>query len=68
MAMSHRVFIAFAMEDKTDRDFLVGQAKNASSPFEFTDMSVKEPWDTDWKNQVRTRIKGWRRRDRAPES
>lgn len=28
-----RIFISFAMEDKTLRDFLVGQAKNEKSPF-----------------------------------
>ena len=46
-----RVFIAFAIEDKTYRDFLVGQAKLDKSPFEFVDMSVTEPWDTDWKTK-----------------
>lgn len=53
-----RVFIAFAIEDKVYRDFLVGQAKNDHSPFEFTDMSVKKPWDSQWKTNCRTRIKG----------
>ncbi len=56
--MSKRVFISFAIEDETARDFLVGQARNKNSPFEFTDMSVKEPWDTDWKKRCRSRIKG----------
>ncbi len=41
-----RIFISFAMEDKTLRDFLVGQAKNEKSPFEFVDMSVKKPWES----------------------
>lgn len=58
MAKNNRVFIAFAIEDKTYRDFLVGQAKNDRSPFEFIDMSVKEPWDSGWKEKVRTRIRG----------
>ncbi len=53
-----RVFIAFAIEDKTSRDFLVGQAKNDKSPFEFVDMSVKTPWGTDWESKCRTKIKG----------
>ncbi|MBU9710881.1 hypothetical protein [Evansella tamaricis] len=53
-----RVFISFAMEDKELRDFLVGQARNANSPFEFVDMSVKKPWDSAWKTNCRTRIKG----------
>jgi len=53
-----RVFISFAIEDKTLRDFLVGQAKNEKSPFEFVDMSVKQPWDNAWKTKCRTKIKG----------
>lgn len=53
-----RVFISFAIEDKTLRDFLVGQAKNEKSPFEFVDMSVKEPWDNAWKTKCRAKIKG----------
>jgi len=53
-----RAFIAFAIEDKSLRDFLRGQARNEKSPFEFTDMSVKEPWKSDWKKRARTRIKG----------
>ena len=53
-----RVFISFAIEDKTLRDFLVGQARNEKSPFEFVDMSVKQPWDSQWKTNCRTKIKG----------
>ena len=39
--MSKCVFVAFAIEDKTYRDFLAGQAKLDKSPFEFTDMSAR---------------------------
>jgi hypothetical protein len=53
-----RIFIAFAIEDKTSRDFLVGQAKNDSSPFEFVVMYVKTPWETDWESKCRTKMKG----------
>jgi len=53
-----RIFISFAIEDVTLRDFLVGQAKNKNSPFVFTDMSVKKPWDSAWKTNCRTKIKG----------
>ena len=53
-----RVFISFAVEDKNLRDLLVGQARNEKSPFEFVDMSVKEPWDSQWKTNCRTKIKG----------
>lgn len=56
--MAKRVFISFAIEDSKYRDFLVGQARNERSPFEFTDMSVKQPWDEQWKTQCRTKIKG----------
>ena len=53
-----RVFTSFALEDKNLRDMLVGQARNENSPFEFVDMSVKEPWDSQWKTNCRTKIKG----------
>jgi hypothetical protein len=39
------IFIAFAIEDETQRDFLKGQSVHPRSPFEFVDMSVKEPYD-----------------------
>lgn len=52
-----RIFISFAIEDEYLRDFLKGQAKNENSPFDFVDMSVKKPWDSQWKTNCRTRIK-----------
>jgi hypothetical protein len=51
------VFIAFAIEDERQRDFLKGQSLLGTSPFEFIDMSVREPYDSAWKDKVRTRIK-----------
>ena len=57
MADKKVVFIAFAIEDERQRDFLKGQSLNTKSPFEYIDMSVKEPYDKDWKERVRTRIK-----------
>jgi len=51
------VFIAFAIEDQRQRDLLVGQALHSRASFEFIDMSVKEPYDNNWKERVRTRIK-----------
>lgn len=51
------VFVAFAIEDKTQRDFLKGQSLHTNSPFEYIDMSVKDPYDSNWKEHVRTRIK-----------
>lgn len=56
--MNKRIFISFAVEDKTLRDFIVGQSKNDNSPFEFVDMSVKTPWDSMWKTNCRKKIKG----------
>jgi nucleoside 2-deoxyribosyltransferase len=53
-----RVFISFAIEDKFARDNLVFQAKVQKAPFDFVDMSVKEPWDSEWKTNCRRRIKG----------
>jgi hypothetical protein len=57
MAFKNRVFISFAVEDAYARDFLVGQARNNRSPFNFVDMSVKEPFDESWKAHCRSRIK-----------
>jgi MTH538 TIR-like domain (DUF1863) len=57
MADKKVIFVAFAIEDKTQRDFLKGQSLNTRSPFEYVDMSVKEPYDSEWKERVRTRIR-----------
>lgn len=57
MANKKVIFVAFAMEDVRMRDLLKGQSLNTNSPFEFIDMSVKEPYDTNWKERVRTRIR-----------
>jgi hypothetical protein len=56
--MAKRVFVSFAIEDAYARDYLVGQARNNKSPFTFTDMSVKNAWDSSWKTRCRQRIKG----------
>jgi hypothetical protein len=53
-----RVFVAFAIEDETTKILFTGQAKNAKVPYEFVDMSLKEPFDEKWKTQCRSRIKG----------
>ena len=55
---SKRIFTSFAMEDKMLRDFLIGQRNNHHSSIDFTDMSVKQPWDSSWKTNCRSRIKG----------
>lgn len=51
------VFIAFAIEDQAIRDMIKGQSLNTKCPFEFVDMSVKQPYDEEWKKRVRTRIR-----------
>ncbi|MCC6725781.1 MAG: TIR domain-containing protein [Saprospiraceae bacterium] len=58
MADKKVIFVAFAIEDERQRDFLKGQSLNTKSPFEYIDMSVKEAYTTsEWKDRVRTRIK-----------
>ena len=51
------VFVAFAIEDERQRDFLKGQSLNTKSPFEYIDMSVKDAYSSEWKERVRTRIR-----------
>lgn len=57
MADKKIVFIAFAIEDERQRDFLKGQSLHPRQPFEFIDMSVKQAYDKEWKEKVRTRIR-----------
>ncbi len=57
MADTKVIFVAFAIEDETQRDFLKGQSLNTRSPFEYIDMSVKEAYTSEWKERVRTRIR-----------
>jgi MTH538 TIR-like domain (DUF1863) len=51
------IFVAFAIEDKSARDLLRGQSLHTDCPIEYVDMSVKEPYDSEWKDRVRTRIR-----------
>ncbi|PCJ24183.1 MAG: hypothetical protein COA97_10375 [Flavobacteriales bacterium] len=53
-----RIFVAFAIEDEKTKILFTGQAKNKNVPYDFVDMSVKQPWDEKWKTNCRTRIKG----------
>src|SRR6476659_1212418 len=57
MADNKVVFIAFAKEDEATRNLFTGQRVHPRSPFEFVDMSVKDPYDADWKERVRTRVR-----------
>ncbi len=53
-----KIFVSFAIEDEIYRDYLVHQAKNEKSPFDFVDMSVKRPWkENEWKEKCREKIK-----------
>lgn len=57
--MAVRVFTAFDFDhDESLRNLLVGQAKHPDSPFEMHDWSVKEPFTGNWKDKVRSRIRG----------
>ena len=54
-----RVFVAFDFDnDKTLKDFIIGQARNDDSPFEVIDGSMKEAApEKDWEDEARRRIK-----------
>ncbi len=53
-----KVFISFDFDHDEDlKNLLIGQAKNDDSPFEITDMSVKDELSGDWKEKVRQRLK-----------
>lgn len=53
-----KIFISFAKEDERYRDYLVDQAKKENSPFDFVDMSVKNPWkEFEWKEKCRQKIR-----------
>lgn len=56
--MTKRIFTSFAIEDVRMRDLFVGQARHERVPYELVDMSVKEPWNSEWKIKCRTKIKG----------
>jgi antiphage defense system Thoeris ThsB-like protein len=51
------IFVAFAIEDVKIRDLIKGQSLNTKVPFSYTDMSVKEAYDEEWKKKVLTRIR-----------
>ena len=55
-----RVFVSFDFDnDKVLKDFIIGQARNADSPFEVVDTSLKEaqPMKT-WEDKARVAIQG----------
>ena len=54
-----RVFISFDFDnDKSLKDFLVGQARNEDSPFEISDWSLKEAApESGWEKEAKAKIK-----------
>ena len=50
-------FISFdADHDENLKNALNGQAKNPNSPFSIINWSIREPFDTNWKQKVRARM------------
>ena len=53
-----KVFISFDFDhDEKLKNLFVGQAKHDDTPFEITDMSVKQTLFGDWKAKVRPKIR-----------
>jgi hypothetical protein len=53
-----RTYISFDFDHDDDlKTLLVGQSKNADSPFEIADWSIKEAVTGDWKVKARQRIR-----------
>lgn len=50
------VFVSFDMKDAGKVRLLINQAKDERFPFSFRDHSVKEPFESEWKRQVRDKI------------
>ena len=53
-----RVFVSFDFDnDRTLRDFIIGQARNPDSPFDVADHSLKEAApQADWEKKARSAI------------
>lgn len=58
MPTKKKVFVSFDFDnDRILKEFLIGQSKNADSPFEVTDVSLKEAApEKDWEEKAKTRI------------
>jgi len=57
ISKKRNVFISFHMEDELKVKLLRHQAKNEKFNLEFTDYSVKKPFDNKWKTRCEERIK-----------
>jgi hypothetical protein len=51
------VYIAFAIEDRRERDILKSHPLPTSCLFEYLDIAVKQPSSTAWQENVRTMIR-----------
>jgi hypothetical protein len=58
MAGKRRVFVSFDFDnDRTLKEFIIGQSRNADSPFEVQDHSLKEAApERDWETKARAAI------------
>jgi hypothetical protein len=57
--MKKRAFISFDYDHDSDlKTMLVGQSKHPDTPFDITDMSIKEPLSGNWREKARARIRG----------
>lgn len=55
--MARRVFLSFVEEDLTLVNLFRGQAKNKNNELEFSDYSVKEPYDSTNASYIRGKIR-----------
>lgn len=56
--MKKKAFISFDYDHDLElKEALIGQAKNPDSPFEISDMSIKEAISSNWKDHARRRIR-----------
>ncbi len=56
MGKKRNVFISFDVDDEGMVNLLRHQAKDERFPFEFRDYSVKDPFEREWKGEVRNLI------------
>ena len=57
--MTKRVFVSFDFDnDKTLKEFMIGQSRNPRSPFTVSDWSLKEEQkESEWEEKARAKIK-----------
>jgi hypothetical protein len=55
--MAKRVFLSFVVEDKDLATLFRGQAKNKNNDLEFSDYSVKEPYNSTNRDYIKSQIK-----------